>query len=296
MIILKKHFKKMIVFATALVCVLSMTLSVAAANKTINLNKKGTVFVSLFDPETNEPLNDGELSIYKVADLRNINGEYVFVPTAKFEAGQFDLTDISLPSLAEAISDYVFEMGTTPRRTVSINRGVATFGNLECGLYLIEQSEDTLDYYPINSFLVSLPMLIGDEYVYDINATPKVERATPWTPVVKPPEGPFDTDEPNTPPGDYPPNYQPPGDNPPGGVNPGNDTYYDEETPPDVILRDPDEANLVDFEKADITLKLFSADYSPAMKISLLVLGVIALILICILIFDKKSSEKKKTE
>lgn len=296
MIVLKKRFRRIAYLTVAIIYILSMTVSAYAANNDINLNKKGSVFISLYDPDTNKPLNGGTLSIYKVADIELVGGEYVFVVTSSFDSGNFSLKDISSPSLADKIYDYIIDWYIRPKKKAKIKNGVATFSNLECGLYLVEQSEDTDGYYPINSFLVSLPMLIGGKYIYDINATPKVEKLSPWRPNTRPPNGTFDTEDPDPPPEYDPPGKDPEGDNPPGGINPGDDIYYDDETPPDIILETPEESNLVDFEKANITLKLFSADYSPAMKISLAILGVMALILIAILVYDKRSGEKKKVE
>lgn len=291
---MKKYVKRIAALAMALGLIFSMTLFAFAANASVNLNKKGSIFISAHDPDTDKPLHGGSFAIYKVADFKLIGDKYVFVPTAEFAPGGFDLSKYSSPSLAVDISEYIFENWISPQKTSKLSWGTASFTKLDCGLYMIEQVDDISGYFPINSFLVSLPMLIGDEYVYDINASPKMESLSPTNPGYRPPGNNYDTDNPNDrPPDDVPPEDP---DNPPGINRPHDDPDYDEETPPDVVFVDPDEANIVDFEKADITLRLFSADYSPAMKISLAVLGVVALILIGILVYDKKAREKEKAE
>lgn len=289
-----KILKGLISFAAAVACIFTMTTAVFAASSTVNLNKKGSIYISANDPFFNRPLDGGSFAIYKVATLIKDADGYDFVLTNDFAPGDFNLYNFSSPSLVFDVSDYIFNEGIAPLDIVTLKRGVAKFPNLPCGLYIIEQYEPIPGYFPINSFLVSIPMLIGDGYVYDINATPKIEKFEPENPNHTPPGGNFDTDHPDDePPDDFPPDNP---DNPSDSLKPGDDGYYDTETPPDVDTVNPVEANTVDFEKADLALKLFSADYSPAMKISLIVLGVIAVILIFILIFDKKSKEDRTTE
>lgn len=293
-VILKKNLWRIAHIALAVLLAFTMTVSAVAAD--INLNKKGELYVSLSDPESKMPLDGCEIGIYKIADLRLINGEYYYIATDEYAAGDFDFSDISAPSLAEKVYDYIIDCDIYSEKTRRAVNGVASFANLECGLYLVENIQAVDGYMPFNSFLVSMPMMIGGKYIYDINATPKIEIDPQTNPGVRPPNDHYETDDPDNPPPHYPSPDGPEGDEPPGGVKPGEDFEYDEDTPPDVVLDTPEESNLVDFEKADITLKLFSADYSPAMKISLVVIGFIALILILILIFDKKSDGKKKAK
>lgn len=289
-----KIFKILISFAVAIACIFAMTSVVFAAPSSVNIKKRGSIYISANDPYTNNPLDGGSFAIHKVASLTQTGDGYAFLPTGEFALGGFELSDFSSPSLVLDVSDYIFSNDISPMDVVKLKRGYAKFPNLACGLYIIEQFDVIPGYYPINSFLVSIPMLIGNEYVYDINATPKIEQFEPENPNHRPPGGNFDTDHPgDEPPDDFP--YDNP-DNPSDNIKPGDDFHYDDETPPDVELINPVEANTVDFEKADIALKLFSADYSPAMKISLVVLGIVAVILILILIFDKKSKEDKTTE
>lgn len=54
--------------------------------------------------------------------------------------------------------------------------GVALFLNLEPGNYLLVQEKAAVGYYPIKSFCISLPMHIGENPIYDIEATPKLEK------------------------------------------------------------------------------------------------------------------------
>ena len=64
---------------------------------------------------------------------------------------------------------------TTGQKTEKIdNRGKAVFLDLEIGLYLIAQEEPAKGYLEVNPFMVTVPMVEGESYIYDVDASPKV--------------------------------------------------------------------------------------------------------------------------
>ena len=60
--------------------------------------------------------------------------------------------------------------------------GLAEFGDLEVGLYLVVQTTAAENYNVVNPFLVSVPIQENGKYVYDVDALPKVGTATKKTP------------------------------------------------------------------------------------------------------------------
>ena len=60
--------------------------------------------------------------------------------------------------------------------------GYANITKLPQGLYLVVQTEASHGYEAIKPFLVSIPMPDGDNWIYDVDATPKVGATIPETP------------------------------------------------------------------------------------------------------------------
>lgn len=180
----------------------------------IDLERTGSIKVTLRDSETEAAVPGGELTLYRVAEVKLDDGNLSFEYTNGFEDCGIELGDLSESDLAlELAAKITNEMAST---TVTVGEnGVATFDNLDLGLYLIVQKTVAKDYSAINPFLVSVPMQEDDAYVYDVDALPKVGTVTHKTP--EKPDEPDTPDVPDTP--DTPNTPVPPGpDNPDGYV------------------------------------------------------------------------------
>lgn len=188
------------------VCCALPALAAPAASANIDLNRTGTIEVTLYDHQNDVPLRGGQLTVYKVADVARTNGDLRFVYTADFAGCGIalgDLTDSTLAARLEAKLP-AGAQGTT--RTVS-EEGTAAFTKLPLGLYLVVQTEASKGYEAVSSFLVSLPMADESGWLYTVDASPKVgsptgeyppqEPDTPTTP--EKPDKPATPDQPDTP-------------------------------------------------------------------------------------------------
>lgn len=54
--------------------------------------------------------------------------------------------------------------------------GAVSFQNLSIGHYLLVQEQVPAGFEPMRSFCVSIPMRVGDQMLYHIEAAPKLER------------------------------------------------------------------------------------------------------------------------
>lgn len=127
----------------------------------------------------------GKVTIYRVATskLKFVNG---------FDAAGVsldDLTDSSLPGKLQA---------AVTSDTVSVSAsagsdGKVHFQNLQMGVYLVVQTEVVAGYEPFASFLVTIPIKDGQNWNYDVDASPKMELI-PKKDIVPPP----DTETPDT--------------------------------------------------------------------------------------------------
>ena len=151
--------------------------SISAAAEDLDLQQPCSLRVTLTQPdESAAPIADSEVVLYYVANLSVDNVEVSFEYTGDFADYGKDaailLTDKSMP---QKLFDYAAEKKFTPMTAVTNAKGVALFENLDAGIYLGGQREEASKGTLLMPFLVSLPTSEGTDYVYDIDATPKIE-------------------------------------------------------------------------------------------------------------------------
>lgn len=161
----------------------------------LDLTRKSSITIDLRDPQTGAALSGGWLYIYRVADV-DLSTDEGFKPVERFDKG-FDFSDIRSRDLVRAIYNYIRDNSYKCDAYADIAAGRAAFSDLTPGLYVILQAGAIPGYYPMNPFLVSIPMRFNGEYIYDINATPKMELNKLPTP--PPPTTPDPDPEPDDP-------------------------------------------------------------------------------------------------
>ena len=158
----------------------AVNVSVGAAEAVPDLTRSGSISIALFDQKKNTAVSGGELTLYRVADVVTQNGNYSFQYTNGFEncGTVLDLNDNALAEKLYA-SCPTSAVGTAEAVDV---QGHVRYDDLSAGLYLIVQTKGSADYETIAPFLVSLPLQEDDDWVYDVDATPKVGTVTSKTP------------------------------------------------------------------------------------------------------------------
>lgn len=229
-----KSIRKRLAAVLAALTLLVWCAAPAFALEVVDLSRTGSIKVSLYDSETSEAVGGGTLTLYRVAKVKKDNANLSFVYTNGFEDCGVELGDLSEGELAGRLAEKI--AATAESTTVEISDlGVAEFGDLEVGLYLVVQTTAAENYNVVNPFLVSVPIQENGKYVYDVDALPKVGTAAKKTP--EPPDKPDTPDTPDTP--DKPDEENPntpatPGpDNPDGwvlGAN-GEKIYLNPEAP-----------------------------------------------------------------
>lgn len=168
----------------------------ALAAEVPDLNVKGTVTVTMHSGEA--IVAGGTLTLYRVGEIYEDDGNYDFKPTGDFKAWGENFEDIQSPELALDLADYAhrhFLKGITENIS---EEGIAEFKELEPGLYLLVQQEAAKGYLQANPFLVSLPIMENGKYVYQADASPKVDIEREQTKVPTVPEKPSDSRLPQT--------------------------------------------------------------------------------------------------
>lgn len=160
--------------AILLFCTTGVT---ALAHDVPNLNQSGSITVKLQDNE--KKLSSGTLTFYRVGEIRSTDGDYHFVPTEAFASSEKSLETVHFPEFARDLLEYA-QKNNISGKTLPIQDGTVRYEieSGQLGLYLVVQHQAAVGYNPIAPFLVSVPISEDNQYVYDVNATPKVEIIT----------------------------------------------------------------------------------------------------------------------
>jgi hypothetical protein len=140
-------------------------------------------------------VSGGTLTAVKIGYVDEDDGNYFFSRIGDDAL----LEDVESTEAIDALMSYYEENKTQHEfeaKTVSVAEGKAMFENLSTGLYLVFQEEAAAGYTKMNAFLVGLPYMENDDYIYHVDASMKPELKR--EPQVVPPPTPPDPDIPQT--------------------------------------------------------------------------------------------------
>lgn len=160
-----------------MLCLLVWGAVPALAAETVDETRIGSIKVLLCDTETAAPLQGGELTLYRVASVSKNGADMSFTYTNGFENCGIALDNVSESALASRLAEKVTQNAQAVTKTVN-DSGIAVFGDLKAGLYLIVQKQAAEGYDAIQPFLVTVPIMENGRYVYDVDAHPKAGTAS----------------------------------------------------------------------------------------------------------------------
>lgn len=140
-----------------------------------DVTRTGSISVTVKDSRTSEPVAGGEITVYKVATVEATSTGYAYVYTDDFDGCGYSFSHIEddVAQLAKSYQSYVKKQDITGTpQTVDAN-GQVHFNDLQAGLYLVVQTERSGAYTVLDPFIVTIPMISDNAYVYDVDATPK---------------------------------------------------------------------------------------------------------------------------
>ena len=150
-----------------------LMLSIPAAAQSFDVDRLGSVSVTLMDQVEKTPISGAELSLYYVASVeQTANHDLIYTFTKAFENCGCALAD---PKLSVKLEAFVQEHAIPAERLVTDARGSVSFANLPLGLYFVMQTNTVAGYAPCTSFLVTVRNYDTSGYVYDVNASPKTD-------------------------------------------------------------------------------------------------------------------------
>ena len=148
----------------------------------------GSLTVTMRDTDSGAAVPGGTLLLREVGKPAFDDGNKIWVFNEAFEDCGLSLADLGSAALAEGLAAYA-KNNNIDGRTVEIGAdGRASVEDLPVGLYLVTQVTPASGYSPIRPFLVSIPETVDGTYLYDVDASPKLElHKAPPTPTPTPP-------------------------------------------------------------------------------------------------------------
>ena len=172
--------------------------AVEASDSSVDLTKKGSITVQLQSKETTPaPIAGGQVSLYKVATVASKNGLLEYTYTSDFAGCGMALDDLRAAQLPEQLMAWADQeqVPALAQKTTGAD-GKAVFDNLDMALYLVRQNGAVGGYWPMDPFVVALPMTnaAGTGWDYDVLAQPKVVPTPPYVPPTPSPDPDIDPD------------------------------------------------------------------------------------------------------
>lgn len=162
---------KLIAVLLAAWMLLVMPVTVLAAE--FDMDRVGSISVTLMEPEGKKPIEGAELSLYHVAEVSlNSENKLSYTFTGEFENCGCPL---DAPELSGKLELFIQAEPVDARRIETDANGTAVFTELPLGLYFVRQTNTVAGYAPCSSFLVTIPNDGSEGYVYDVNASPKTD-------------------------------------------------------------------------------------------------------------------------
>lgn len=165
--------RKMIALCVTALLILTCSFTVFAQD--FDPEKTGFVSVTLTEQCDKEPIVGAELSLYYVATVvmdadRNLS----YVYTDAFEDSGIDMDDTSLATKLDA---FVSQHSVPSIKITTNAEGTAMCDEIPLGLYFVKQTGAVEGFAPCTPFVVTVPGMNADGYVYEVNASPKTEVA-----------------------------------------------------------------------------------------------------------------------
>lgn len=167
--------RKLSALLLALVLVLGASVT-AYAHPVPDLSKKGTITVTFDLPE--DLKSYGSLTLYRVGDVKEDDGNYSFAPVKRLEGAGFSYADPNSRELAEELAEHLKShpmTGTTRSILWNKDKASVSFTKLELGLYLAVQNKAATGYEKAAPFLISIPYVENGAYRYSLTAQAKSE-------------------------------------------------------------------------------------------------------------------------
>lgn len=138
----------------------------------IDFSRKGSISIVLSDSLGDNKVEGAEVTIYKVADAIDKDNNLAFDYYESLNSCKADLDE---GNITNKVLDCVIDGEVVSYDGVTDTEGNVLFTNLDLGLYLVTQKNQVEGYSKFDSFTVMIPQMQDNQWIYDIEAEPKVD-------------------------------------------------------------------------------------------------------------------------
>ena len=164
---------KIITLCATVLLILACSLTVFAQD--FDPENIGSISVTLTEQHDKEPIVGAELSVYYVATIViDADGKLTYDYTEDFKKFHIALDDMSLATKLDA---FVAQNSVPSIKIITNAEGTAMCDELPLGLYFVKQTGVVEGFSSCTPFVVTVPGMNADGYVYEVNASPKTEVA-----------------------------------------------------------------------------------------------------------------------
>ena len=163
------------ILTMCMILLLVITCMTTASAEGFDPERTGSIRVTLTSQDEKTPIADAVLRVYYVATVSvNEDGNLRYTYTPAFAQTGIAMDD---PELAAKLDAYLAGNEVEAATLLTDAEGTAELTDLPLGLYFIRQTNTVEGFAPCTPFLVTVPIVNGDDYVYEVNASPKTEVA-----------------------------------------------------------------------------------------------------------------------
>ena len=157
-------------------CLSLLFITKVGATNVIDFNRKGTPNINLIEVENNEKVQGAEIELIKVASAKlDNNSNLAYELEGNLANCKIDLTNLESEGLLENVEECIDNNQVTGLKNLTDVNGYVNFSNLDLGLYLVRQSNELENYSSIDSYLLTIPTIMDNNWVYNLNSEPKVD-------------------------------------------------------------------------------------------------------------------------
>ena len=177
--------KKRILCALCCIALLVCLPVMALAHEVPDYDRLGSLSVDM--TYQGKPVSGGTLTLYRVGDIAEDDGNYFYILVPELEGFGLSLEDLYDADTAAYMVKVVKQEKLQGISQKIDKQGNALFEDLPIGLYLVVQTKASAGYNAAAPFLIGIPNRIDDRYVYAVDASPKVELEKAPTETTEPP-------------------------------------------------------------------------------------------------------------
>lgn len=155
----------------SLVMFFGLILTVSADN--IALTGKGSIEITLQEGTDNR-IQGAEITLYYIADAIEVNNNLTYLKRSELFDCDIVLDNLEDTNLVDEISKCNID-NTIKYVDITDMNGMVKYDNLDLGLYLVMQTNSVRGYSNFDSFLITIPKVEDNVWIYDIKAKPKSE-------------------------------------------------------------------------------------------------------------------------